>query len=83
MSLKTKKIKVGITGVNGFIGWHLKQRLLYTSDKYEIIHFERDFFNSEKKISNFLKKCNVLVHLLLLTDTKKLITYTKKMLKFL
>ena len=63
MSLKTKKIKVGITGLNGFIGWHLKQRLLYISKRYEIIHFQRDFFNSEKKISNFLKKCDVLVHL--------------------
>ena len=72
MSLKTKKIKVGITGVNGFIGWHLKQRLLYTSDKYEIIHFERDFFDSEKKISNFLKKCNVLVHLAAVNRHKKI-----------
>ena len=54
MSLKTKKIKVGITGVNGFIGWHLKQRLLYTSDKYEIIHFERDFLILKKNIK-FLK----------------------------
>jgi len=56
-------LKIGITGSNGFIGWHLKNRLRLYSDKYEIILFKREFFNTNFYLDDFTNKCDIIVHL--------------------
>lgn len=56
-------IKVGVTGNNGFIGYHLSQSLKLKNDRFELIEFNRLFFTDESKLDDFVKKCNVIVHL--------------------
>lgn len=55
--------KVGITGQNGFIGYHLTQTLRLQKTEFEIIPFSRDNFNNPKDLDDFVKKCDVIVHL--------------------
>ena len=45
-------IKVGVTGSNGFIGWHLCQTLKLQIDRFEIIEFNRNTLNSVDKWIN-------------------------------
>lgn len=54
--------KIGITGVNGFIGQHLFNTLLQNKN-ISLIPFQRDFFEDESKLDNFTKNCDVIVHL--------------------
>jgi UDP-2-acetamido-2,6-beta-L-arabino-hexul-4-ose reductase len=56
-------IKVGVTGSNGFIGWHLCRTLELDSNKFELIEFKRDWFNENNKLDLFVSKCDILVHL--------------------
>jgi len=56
-------IKVGVTGSNGFIGWHLCRTLELDNKKFEIIEFKRDWFNDSINLDNFVSKCNIIVHL--------------------
>jgi len=55
--------KVGITGQNGFVGSHLYNTLGLQPEKFERISFERDFFESPEKLDDFVKQCDVIVHL--------------------
>ena len=55
--------KVGITGQKGFIGSHLYKKLELLSDEFEIINFEKDFFNNNLKLDEFVSQCDVIVHL--------------------
>ncbi|MEC5171965.1 NAD-dependent epimerase/dehydratase family protein [Chryseobacterium nepalense] len=55
--------KIGITGQNGFVGSHLYNTLGLSPDKFERIHFERDFFENEEKLDEFVAQCDVIVHL--------------------
>lgn len=48
-------MKVGITGSNGFIGYHLWVHIKYLCDDFEVIKINRDFDN--------LDECDVIVHL--------------------
>jgi UDP-2-acetamido-2,6-beta-L-arabino-hexul-4-ose reductase len=59
----TKKIKVGITGQSGFIGTHLYNELGLLPDKFERISFEKNCFNDFELFADFVKKCDVIVHL--------------------
>lgn len=54
--------KIGITGVNGFVGQHLSNTLLQEKNN-SIIPFRRDFFENELEMDNFVKNCDVIVHL--------------------
>ena len=54
--------KIGITGVNGFVGQHLFNTLLQDKNN-SIIPFRRDFFENELKMDNFVENCDVIVHL--------------------
>ena len=54
-------IKVGITGSNGFIGWHLKNNLSLI-ENFKLIPFERGFFE-EKSLDNFTSNCDIIIHL--------------------
>jgi UDP-2-acetamido-2,6-beta-L-arabino-hexul-4-ose reductase len=58
-----KKIRVGITGQNGFIGWHLINRIKLLNDKFEIIFFEKSFFLELSKLEHFVQNCDVIIHL--------------------
>jgi UDP-2-acetamido-2,6-beta-L-arabino-hexul-4-ose reductase len=56
-------IKIGVTGSNGFIGWHLCQTLKLHIDKFEIIDFNRNWFENTNELDNFVSNCDVIVHL--------------------
>ena len=56
-------IKVGVTGSNGFIGWHLCRTLELDTNKFELIEFKRDWFNDSIKLDLFLSNCDIIVHL--------------------
>lgn len=56
-------IKIGVTGSNGFIGWHLCQTLKLHVDKFEIIEFNRNWFENTNELDNFVSNCDVIVHL--------------------
>lgn len=55
-------MKVGITGQTGFIGTHL-YNYLGLDESFERIPFADEFFQSEKKMDQFVSQCDVIVHL--------------------
>lgn len=55
-------VRIGITGSNGFLGWHLKSNLKILANHYDIIDFERSFFENEEKLHGFIKSCDIIVH---------------------
>jgi UDP-2-acetamido-2,6-beta-L-arabino-hexul-4-ose reductase len=57
------KIKVGITGQSGFIGAHLARHLRLDSGKFELVPFRKEFFESTGDLDEFVKECDVIVHL--------------------
>jgi UDP-2-acetamido-2,6-beta-L-arabino-hexul-4-ose reductase len=59
----TVKIKVGITGQEGFIGSHLYNELGLLPEEFERIHFEKRYFTNNEQMENFVKRCDVIVHL--------------------
>jgi UDP-2-acetamido-2,6-beta-L-arabino-hexul-4-ose reductase len=56
-------IKVGITGQEGFIGQHLLRTLNLYPEKFEIIPFTKEYFESENELASFVKSCDTIVHL--------------------
>ncbi|MSX98228.1 MAG: NAD-dependent epimerase/dehydratase family protein, partial [Actinobacteria bacterium] len=56
-------IKVGVTGSNGFIGWHLCRTIELDTNKFELIEFKRDWFNENINLDSFVSKCDIIVHL--------------------
>ena len=56
-------LKVGVTGSNGFIGWHLCHNLKLKTDKFKLIEFKRDWFNDSVNLDIFVSKCDIIVHL--------------------
>lgn len=55
--------KIGITGNNGFLGSHLKNIVKYRFQDYQIIDFDRTFFQNDDAMSKFVKNCDVIIHL--------------------
>lgn len=55
-------IRVGITGQPGFIGTHLAKYVTEREDT-ELVPFEDGFFADEGKLCNFVKECDVIIHL--------------------
>jgi UDP-2-acetamido-2,6-beta-L-arabino-hexul-4-ose reductase len=55
--------KIGITGHNGFLGYHLKNGIKYHFPNYEIVDFKRDFFQKPALMSAFINSCDVIIHL--------------------
>jgi UDP-2-acetamido-2,6-beta-L-arabino-hexul-4-ose reductase len=43
-------IKVGVTGSNGFIGWHLCRTIELYPNKFELTEFKRDWFNQSSNL---------------------------------
>lgn len=56
-------INIGITGQCGFIGTHIFNTLGLYPEKYKRIAFEDSFFNSQEQLNNFVKNCDVIIHL--------------------
>ena len=56
------KTRVGITGISGFVGSHLKDRL-QREEGVEVIACEDAYFDEFDKLKSFAENCDVLVHL--------------------
>lgn len=56
-------INVGITGQHGFVGWHLYNTLALSKDEFELVNFERAYFDDTEKLDAFVSSCDVIVHL--------------------
>lgn len=57
-----KKHIVGVTGQAGFVGNHLWTTLALRDD-VELVPFERSFFENPSALSEFISKCDTIVHL--------------------
>lgn len=55
--------KIGITGQNGFVGYHLYQTIKLSSEEFSLVEFDRSFFEDEVKLDAFVLECDVIVHL--------------------
>lgn len=56
-------LKIGITGQAGFVGTHLYNTLGLTPDKYIRISFNKEYFDNEIELNDFVSQCDVIVHL--------------------
>lgn len=56
-------MKIGITGLNGFIGYHLTQTIKYKHSCYTLVSFQKSFFEMESLLKEFVFSCDVIVHL--------------------
>jgi UDP-2-acetamido-2,6-beta-L-arabino-hexul-4-ose reductase len=56
-------IRIGVTGSNGFIGYHLCNTLLLHKDEFSLIEFKRNYFENPLLLDDFVSKCDVIVHL--------------------
>jgi UDP-2-acetamido-2,6-beta-L-arabino-hexul-4-ose reductase len=63
MVTEKPKKKIGVTGKNGFVAYHLIQNLGCYQDEFEIIPFERAYFESANLLDDFVSKCDTIVHL--------------------
>ena len=57
------KIKIGITGQEGFVGQHLYHTLGLFPEEFERIDYNLDFFKDVSKLNAFVAQCDVIVHL--------------------
>lgn len=55
--------KIGITGQNGFVGYHLYQTLNLFKEEFALVDFDRSFFEEDSKLDAFVSECDVIVHL--------------------
>lgn len=56
------RLRIGITGQEGFVGTHL-YNYLGLKDSVERISFEDDYFESGSKLKSFVQQCDIIVHL--------------------
>lgn len=56
-------LKVGITGQSGFIGKHLYNTIGLFPAEFKSIDFQKDFFEDESRLNDFVAQCDVIVHL--------------------
>ena len=56
-------MRIGITGQNGFIGYHLTQTIKYKHSYYTLVPFQKSFFDKESLLAAFVSSCDVIVHL--------------------
>lgn len=57
------KLKIGITGQDGFVGQHLYNTLGLFPNEFERILYKRDYFEDTSKLNAFVQQCDVIVHL--------------------
>jgi UDP-2-acetamido-2,6-beta-L-arabino-hexul-4-ose reductase len=58
-----EKLNVGITGIVGFVGSHLRERLGREESLSVIEPFEDSFFEEPERLKEYLRHCGVVVHL--------------------
>ena len=58
-----KILNVGVTGQHGFIGTHLYNTLGLNPKLYELISFNKTFFDSDEELDSFVAQCDVIIHL--------------------
>ncbi len=63
MDAMGKLIRVGITGQRGFMGSHLYNYLGTKENDLNRINFERSYFENEIALQEFVKSCDVIVHI--------------------
>ena len=56
-------LRVGITGQSGFVGNHLYNTLALCPNEFERIEFKKAFFDEPGQLDDFVKRCDVVVHL--------------------
>lgn len=56
-------IKIGITGANGFIGSYVYNMVTLMPDSCTIAPFQKSFFDNESLLAQWVKQCDVIVHL--------------------
>src|SRR5580698_7813038 len=56
-------LKIGITGQAGFIGRHLYNTIGLYPGEFSHVPFEKEFFDNEKKLDQFVSSCDAVVHL--------------------
>ena len=56
-------INIGITGQAGFIGTHLYNFFGLKKDEVVRIPFEDNFFEDNTKLEDFVRQCDVIIHL--------------------
>jgi len=56
-------MKIGITGSNGFIGWHLRCYLSTLEHVAEIRLGDRNTFSNKENLDDFVKNLDLIVHL--------------------
>jgi len=56
-------LRIGITGQNGFIGYHLTQTIKYKHSDYTLVSFQKSLFEQKDSLSAFVSSCDVIVHL--------------------
>jgi len=67
---------IGVTGINGLIGWHLRA-FLYSRKDFEIVTADRLTFSSKESLDNFVKSSDVIVHLAsMITGDEKVLAET-------
>lgn len=56
-------LNIGITGANGFLGLHLVNILGLNKSSFNLIEFQREWFNSQIELDQFVNKCDIIIHL--------------------
>jgi UDP-2-acetamido-2,6-beta-L-arabino-hexul-4-ose reductase len=56
-------MRIGITGQAGFVGKHLYNTLGLSLDIYERISFDKQYFENDYLLDEFVSNCDVVVHL--------------------
>ena len=56
------EIKVGITGQSGFMGRHL-YNYLSLKEELNLVSFDRSFFENANKLEEFVRSCDVIIHI--------------------
>jgi UDP-2-acetamido-2,6-beta-L-arabino-hexul-4-ose reductase len=55
--------KVGITGQNGFAGSYLFNKISLLKEEFELIPFDKSYFESTPDLVAWVKQCDVIIHL--------------------
>ncbi|MBT0812916.1 NAD-dependent epimerase/dehydratase family protein [Litoribacter ruber] len=55
--------KIGITGQSGFVGTHLFNSLSLLDNEFQLVPFEKEYFQDQEKLVHFVSSCDVIVHL--------------------
>ena len=55
-------LKIGVTGGNGFLGYHIINTIKYTTPDFKVIDLQRTSL-TRIKIDEFTSACDIIIHL--------------------